>query len=174
MPFISIYVYPQSTYLLTYWSICLHNTLVPNLKLFPGFQACFFTCSLRGHEHPLFVVGLDVLAVWWPEPGAGGGRCQSPSGSWSPWTRWWLLGRRIWRRYAHSTAQLSQFRWAEIFLELFLKRGAFASKSGTKSLVHWFQVKFLKTVPKWMKVGHTWLVKPNNVIVLSIFLYSYN
>ena len=86
--------------LLTYWSICLHKTLEPNLKLFSGFQACFFTCSLRGLEHPLFIGGLDVLAVWWPEPGAGGGRCQSPSGSWSPWTRWWLLGRRIWRRYA--------------------------------------------------------------------------
>ena len=216
--------------------------LEPNLKLFPGFQACFFTCSLRGLEHPLFI-GLDVLAVWWPGPGAGGGRCQSPSGSWSPWTRWWLLGRRIWRRYAHSTVGAASQWWSNermmVYFKLMMvkclsmmvkwydhtliwpsltsispslalskpslahltiieklhrlqyrpivsiqvgrnisgtifKTGRVCSKSGTKSLVHWFQVKFLKTAPKWMKVGHTWLVKPNNVIVLSIFLYSYN
>ena len=45
------------------------------------------------------------------------------------------------------------------YLEDYSKSWTFGLKIGTKSLVHRYQIKFPKTVPKHLKVCHLWLIK---------------
>ena len=67
----SLYIYPLSSYILTDWSIFLHNALESHLKPLPEFRAYLFI--LYGHFQILKIVVKQVAwTILWP----GWGRIQ--------------------------------------------------------------------------------------------------